>query len=381
MVDPDATRAPRLSREMRGRLLFLVGATVFAAAVGFAVSRIGGSSSPGTTLVVSTAAARSGHGATTTTPSSPSAASEGYDGPAICSPTTNAATSGGSPQQLTRSASEVASGTIEGKAWSLWSAHGQSGAAGIEDGGLVFDGREYGLCAGYPNPSETEMIDTGGDAIIYGVVDYPGLAKVQVGTGAIGSLAMGTALPSPHVSVVDGVSFYIGTLPHSSCSYSYFEINTTSPSYSTEHNIGFGGNGVGQGYSITNNPGNAGACVTGKLDPLSYSEGVWQLPPGQFPGNGAGGSLARLATADRARLGGRPQRHLELFPHDESSVIRWVADRHHLHGNRGGQRDGPGAGVEPLVRQGPVRGRGHQGRRPRPRRSRLRPVPRLSEPG
>ena len=290
MVDPDAARAPRLSREMRGRLLFLVGATVFAAAVGFAVSRIGGSSSPSTTLIVSTSAARSGHGVTTTTTSS--SASEGYDGPAICSPTTDAATSGGSPQQLTRSASEVASGTIEGKAWSLWSAHGQSGAAGLEDGGLVFDGREYGLCAGYPNPSETEMIDTGGDAIIYGVVDYPGLAKVQVATGSNGSLAMGTALPTPHVSVVEGVSFYIGTLPHSACSYSYFEIDTTSPTYSTEHNIGFGENGVGQGYSITNNPGNAGACLTGKLDPLSYSEGVWQLPPGQFQGNGAGGSLS-----------------------------------------------------------------------------------------
>ena len=290
MADPDAARAPRLSREMRGRLLFLVGATVFAAAVGLAVSRLGGSSSPSTTLIVSTAASRSGHGVTTTTSSQ--SASVGYDGSAICSPTTDAATSGGSPQELTSSASEVASGTIEGKAWSLWSAHGQSGAAGLEDGGLVFDGREYGLCAGYPNPSESEMIDTGGDAIIYGVVGYPGLAKVQVGHGPLGSLAMGTVLPSPHVSVVDGVSFYIGTLPHSSCSYSYFEINTTSPSYSTEHNIGFGGNGVGQGYSITNNPGNAGACVTGKLDPLSYSEGVWQLPPGQFQGNAASGSIS-----------------------------------------------------------------------------------------
>ncbi len=290
MVDPDAARAPRLSREMRGRLLFLVGATVFAAAVGFAVSRLGGGSSPSTTLIVSTAASHSGHTVTTTTSSE--SASVGYDGSAICSPTTDAATSGGSPQELTDSASEVARGTIEGKAWSLWSAHGQSGAAGLEDGGLVFDGREYGLCAGYPNPSESEMIDTGGDAIIYGVVGYPGLAKVQIGAGALGSLAMGTVLPSPHVSVVDGVSFYIGTLPHSSCSYSYFEINTTSPSYSTEHNIGFGGNGVGQGYSITNNPGNTGACVTGKLDPLSYSEGVWQLPPGQFQGNAASGSIS-----------------------------------------------------------------------------------------
>ena len=219
-----------------------------------------------------------------------SSASAGYDGPAICSPTTDAATSGGSPQGLMKAAREVAHGTIEGKTWSLWSAHNQSGAAGLEDGGVIFDGREYGLCAGYPNPSETEMIDSGVGAIIYGVVNYPGLAKVQISTGSINSLAVGKVLPSPHVMVVNGVSFYIGHLPHSACSYSYFEVNTTSASYSTQHNIGFGGRGVGQGYSITNNPGNVGACVTGKLDPLSYSQGVWQLPPGQFPNGLASGS-------------------------------------------------------------------------------------------
>lgn len=218
--------------------------------------------------------------------SSPSSASVGYDGPAICAPTTDAATSGGSPTTLTHSATEVASGTIEGEPWSLWSADGQSSAAGLEDGGVVFAGREYGLCPGYPNPSETEMIDTGGDAIIYGVVDYPGLAQVQVATGQVNSFAVGTVLPSPHVQVVDGVSFYIGTLPQSACSYSAFEINTTSPSYSTHHNIAFGENGVGQGYSITNNVGNVGSCTAGKLDPLSYSEGAWQLPPGQFNENG-----------------------------------------------------------------------------------------------
>ena len=208
-----------------------------------------------------------------------------------------------------RSGREVARGSIEGKVWTLWSAHDQSGAAGLEDGGLVLDGHEYGLCPGYPNPSETEMIDTGADAVIYGVVDYPGLAKVQISTGALNSFAVGKVLPSPHVSVVDGVSFYIGTLPHSSCSYSYFEINTTSPSYSAQHNIGFGENGAGQGYSITNNPGNTGACVTGKLDPLSYSEGVWQLPPRQFPGN-AGAESSKYG----GKLGERPGRQLEAVP-------------------------------------------------------------------
>jgi hypothetical protein len=265
------------------RPLVLVGATLLAVVVGCGVSSLGGGSSFGATGPMRAAASVDGWVATAKPPSS--SASVGYDGPAICSPTTDAASSGGSPQALMRSGREVASGTIEGKAWTLWSAHDQSGATGLEDGGLIFDGHEFGLCPGYPNPSETEMIDTGGDAVIYGAVDYPGLAKVQISTGALNSFAVGTVLPSPHVSVVDGVSFYIGTLPHSACSYNYFEINTTSPSYSAQHNIGFGENGVGQGYSITNNPGNSGACVTGKLDPLSYSEGVWQLPPGQFPGN------------------------------------------------------------------------------------------------
>jgi hypothetical protein len=280
MTKSDPRRARCLSREMRGRLVFLLGTTLFAALVGFGFSRMGNNSDSRATLNVAAAASINGRGVTTTT--SPRPASAGYDGPAICAPTTDAATSGGSPLELARSASEVARGTIEGKQWSLWSAHGQSGAAGLEDGGLVFGGREYGLCPGYPNPSETEMIDTNGDAVIYGVVNYPGLAKVQLSKGSLNSFSVGSLLPTPRVSVVNGVSFYIGALPQSACSYSYFEINTTSPSYSAEHNIGFGQNGVGQGYSITNDPGNVGACVSGKLDPLSYSEGVWQLPPGQF---------------------------------------------------------------------------------------------------
>ena len=86
------------------------------------------------------------------------------------------------------------------------------------------------------------------------------------------------------MAVVNGVSFYIGTLPKSACDYSYLVIDTSSPSASAEHNIGFGENGVGQGYSITNNPGNTGVCTTGRLDPLSFSQGQWDMPPGQFSG-------------------------------------------------------------------------------------------------
>jgi hypothetical protein len=213
---------------------------------------------------------------------SSSSASVGYDGSAICSPTTDAATSGGSPQALMSTATQVASGSIEGQAWTLWAAKGQTGASALENGGLVFNGREYGLCPGYPNPSESELIATNGDAIIYGVVNYPGLATVHVGTGEQG-FTMDTTLPSPHAMVVDGVSFYIGTLPKSACDYSYLVIDTSSGSYTAQHNIGFGTNGAGEGYSITNNPGNVGACVPGKLDPLSFSQGQWSPGPPTTP--------------------------------------------------------------------------------------------------
>ena len=64
-----------------------------------------------------------------------------------------ASASGGPAPALTSTASEVASGTAGGQGWTLWSKKGQKGAQGIEDGGLVLNGRAYGLCPGYPNPA------------------------------------------------------------------------------------------------------------------------------------------------------------------------------------------------------------------------------------
>ncbi|HUB69926.1 MAG TPA: hypothetical protein VL984_05850 [Acidimicrobiales bacterium] len=60
--------------------------------------------------------------------------------------------------------------------------------------------------------------------------------------------------------------------------------NTTSPGVSAEHNLGFAGAGEGQGYSISDNPGNGGGCIAGKIDPISFSQGIWDLSPGQFQG-------------------------------------------------------------------------------------------------
>jgi hypothetical protein len=187
-----------------------------------------------------------------------------------CSPRTDATASGGPASTLTSHATEVTSGTVDGHTWSLWSANGQSGATGLENGGLLIDGHEYGLCPGYPNPAELELADIDGQAIVYGVVGYHGLAKIQLYTGKAGSFVPGTPLPSPSVQVVHGVSFFIGALPGSACSYPAFELNTTSPGVSAEHNIGFG------------------SCTQGQLVPITWSQGIWQLPPGQFPTNFGG---------------------------------------------------------------------------------------------
>jgi hypothetical protein len=40
--------------------------------------------------------------------------------------------------------------------------------------------------------------------------------------------ALGAALPSPAVRVVNGVSFFIGTLPRSACGYPYLELNAAA---------------------------------------------------------------------------------------------------------------------------------------------------------
>jgi hypothetical protein len=83
----------------------------------------------------------------------------------------------------------------------------------------------------------------------------------------VGTFDVGATLPGPSVQVVGGVSFFIGTLPQSACDYPALELNTTSPGVSAEHNLGFG------------------ACTANQLVPISASQGIWQLPPGQFSAN------------------------------------------------------------------------------------------------
>ena len=184
-----------------------------------------------------------------------------------CSPTTAASSSGAAPSEVTAGSHQVGSGTIDGMSWTLWSKNGQTGADALENAGLVVDGHGYGLCPGYPNPAEMELLDAGGKTIVYGVIGYPGKATIKLTTGTTGTFTPGKPLPAPAVQAANGVSFFIGTLPKSACSYSALELDSTSGKISAEHNLGFG------------------ACTPGKLSPITFSQGIWQLPAGHFVSN------------------------------------------------------------------------------------------------
>jgi len=229
-------------------------------------------------------------------------ASPGAVADSNCSPTTAASDSGGPATEITRSSTEVARGTVAGHTWSLWSKKGETGARALEDGGLVLDNRSYGLCPGYPNPAELEMLDAGSRGIVYGVVGYPGRAKLYLSVGTVGSFQTGKALPSPEVRVVNGVSFFLGSLPKSACDYGALELNSTSPGVSAEHNLGFG------------------SCVTNEIVPITASQGIWQLPQGHFPtGFGSGSAGSSSAPAGRAGNGGVANTNDDCSPQATSS--------------------------------------------------------------
>ncbi|HXW44307.1 MAG TPA: hypothetical protein VEL03_05950 [Streptosporangiaceae bacterium] len=166
-----------------------------------------------------------------------------------CSPAQTDSASGGPAGAQTGSEVEVASGTVGGQAWSLWSSKGVSGVGGIEDGGMVLGGRWYGLCPGFPNPAEFELIDTGGAGIVYGYVANPGAYAIQLtGTGA---------LPAPATTRVQGGTFFIGLLPASACDYPAIVLNATTSAVSDLHHLGFG------------------SCQPNRLVAISESNGVW----------------------------------------------------------------------------------------------------------
>jgi hypothetical protein len=210
-----------------------------------------------------------------------------------CSPQTM--TGSESTATLEADATQVGSGSIDGHSWSVWSKNGVKGGSGLERGGVIIDGVAHGLCAGFPNPAEMELLDPdgGGNAIAYGVVGYAGAAKVDIYTSRAGTFNTEKLVGSATSEVANGVGFFITSLSQPPCDISALELNTASASYATEHNLGFA----------------TSHCSAGQLVPISDSQGIWQLPTKDFPnhyGSGGGGPLAGGLIARRqllARMG------------------------------------------------------------------------------
>jgi hypothetical protein len=178
-----------------------------------------------------------------------------------CSPRTDEATSG-TAQSSVADASEVASGTIDGQNWSLWSKHGEHGSAALEDAGVILDGHSYGICPGAPNPAEFELIDpaSGGNAVVIGVSGYDGPANVRLSEGTANSFTPGPLLYSGHTVSADGTGFFIAQLPKSACDYDWLELNIAAGHGHSQHLLGFG------------------SCSAGKLSPITGGQGAWSAP-------------------------------------------------------------------------------------------------------
>lgn len=159
-----------------------------------------------------------------------------------CDPPTSSASSGVSAGEIISTASQVASGTIDGHhPWSLWAKHGEKGSAALEDAGLALDSRAYGLCPGFPSPAELEIVNpgAGSNGIVFGVVGYNGAATIKVSVGTLNTFSAGKLRLSQPGQPVDGTTFSLGELPPSACSYPSSELDVQAGHSSSQHNLGF----------------------------------------------------------------------------------------------------------------------------------------------
>jgi hypothetical protein len=191
-----------------------------------------------------------------------------------CSPAVVASASGQPAGALTRGSVHVASGSVGGQAWSLWAKRGAGEQLGLEDGGLVLGGRWYGLCPGYPNVAEMELLNAGARGVDYGFVQHPG--KITLSLSSSGSL------PPPSAIRVDGMTFFIGQLPRSACSYRVMVLDARGSGFGAMHHLEFG------------------ACAPGKLVNITESNGQW-----------GGGGAAVSPSSVPAGAGGGPLRHMQ----------------------------------------------------------------------
>jgi hypothetical protein len=141
-----------------------------------------------------------------------------------CNPAATQRDSGGPSTPRIAGEVKVASGTIGGRRWSLWSAKGIAGADAIKSGGLVLSGRWYGMCSFMMmNPAGFELIDVAPAGVVYGFVASPLRDAVR-----LTRQPNGQRLPAPATLRVQGGTFFIGLLPTSACDYPNMTLHVTT---------------------------------------------------------------------------------------------------------------------------------------------------------
>jgi hypothetical protein len=164
-----------------------------------------------------------------------------------CTPRVVASASGGPAAAQVGDAREVASGTVVGHSWSVWVEKGMSEPAALENGGIVLSGRWYGMCAGFPNVLEAELVDVGSPGIAYGYLADPGRITV--------SMTPAHAMQAPHIVRLPGVSVFIAALSQSACAYQSVTLDASAYVGDAMHHLTFGTCQPGHDVAITGSNG------------------------------------------------------------------------------------------------------------------------------
>ena len=179
--------------------------------------------------------------------------------PYTCDSALSAYNSGVPAASLVKGSVRVASGSAGGQAWSVWAKKGVIDPYGIEQGGLVLNGRWYPLCDSGLNAgpdANFQLIDAGAHGIVYGYIQHPNKVTIRLGNHH--------PQWTPQQVLLRGTTFFILRLPRSACAYRGLTVNAWQ------------GKKWG-GYSNKS----FGTCLQGQIVRLTVGRGSWGP---QYPG-------------------------------------------------------------------------------------------------
>ena len=152
-------------------------------------------------------------------PRNPPAGTRGQT-PYTCDGIVSAYKDGAPAGPLTRTSALVALGKAGSQDWSLWARKGVVDPYGVEQGGLVLNGRWYSLCHDQLSAgadAEFDLVNAGTHGIVYGFIQHPTKVSIRLGNHSPRWTPQSAQLP--------GTTFFIFQLPRSACAYHGLTVN------------------------------------------------------------------------------------------------------------------------------------------------------------